>query len=548
MSVFRPILAVGSVVLIFGIDQTSAIGQPPDLNEFVKPTAAKRSEREAAVSELTRQIDSHIRANWQQHGVTPTRAASDATLMRRAYLDIVGRIPRVSEVRTFLEDTDPAKRDRLIEKLLASPAYAEHFSQLTREEWLPGTLADNQLRFRAFQVENWLRDRFDENTPYDEVVRRLLLAPLNAPAAVQQANPDYTAAEAYFLALDATPEAAGSSVSRVFLGVKMECAQCHDHPFAPYTREQFWEFAAFFNDIQPGLPRPRPGRQDDYERLRVIRIPNTERIATARHIDGSEPDWQLDQTPRQVFAEWIVTKENPYFARNAVNRVWVHLFGRGIVDPVDEPGSDNPPSHPELLDELTKAFVKQGYDLKFLIQAICRSEAYQLSSQTTHPSQEDPRLFARMPIKGLAAHQLFNAIAIATGHDEDPNQRSGNATINPQLPRGRFLTDFATTERPTEQQRSILQALMMANGDFIDQQTTVNQGRTISAIAHMPFAGPGDRVEALFLATLSRHPRPEERARFTAYVTDGGPAKDPQKALSDVFWALLNTSEFMSNH
>lgn len=521
---------------------------PADLNK-IGDAISDAEAQEEAIRALSARIDRHLAAQWAEAGVRPAEPISDAEFLRRISLDIIGRIPRVSEIREFLADPDPDKRAKWVNRLLESPAYAAHFSIRTRDEWLPGATDDQQKRFQAIQVETWLQQHFQENTPYDQVVRELLLTPINAPGQQQPPfNVRQTQALNFFQINENKPELVAATASRLFLGVKLECAQCHDHPFAPYTKEQFWEFAAFFTDVEPGLPRPREGRQEDFESLRTIRIPNTDRTATARFLDGSDPDWQPNQLPREALVEWLTSRENPYFARNAVNRLWAGFFGVGIIDPVDEPGLDNPPSHPELLNDLADAFALSNYDPKFLIRAITRTQAYQLSSRTTEPSQDDPRLFAKMSIKGLTPDQLFNSLAAATGFRENANNRRGFQAFQIGTPRGDFLDRFANTQRATETQTSILQALMLMNGDFVDAQTNLESSNTLTAIAEMPFAETPDRIEALFLAALGRQPHPEELADFTAYVESGGPAGDPKQALGDVFWALLNSSEFMFNH
>ncbi|HEY8503987.1 MAG TPA: DUF1549 and DUF1553 domain-containing protein [Gemmataceae bacterium] len=524
--------------------------RPPakDLRAAARPDPAAR---EAAVEALARRIDRRLEAVWKERGIVPAEPVGDAEFLRRVYLDTVGRIPRVGEARAFLADPDPGKRAKWVKRLLESAGYANHFSAVTRDEWFPGTTDDFRVQFAAIQVENWLRDRFRENTPYDEMVRDLLLAPVNDPGQERfRFDASRAQAAAFFQANENKPEEVASAAARLFLGVKLECAQCHDHPFAPYTREQFWEFAAFFGDVQPGLPRPRPGRQEDFERLRETRIPNTNppRTVTARYFDGTEPDWKPDQLPREALVEWLVRAENPYFARNAANRVWEHFFGVGIIDPVDEPGEKNPPSHPELLDDLAGAFVESGYDLKFLAEAIVRSRAYQLSSRQTHSSQAAPQTFARMAVKGMTPEQFFDSLAAATGFKEPPGESRSARPFQVNTPRGQFLNRFTTTERPTEAQTSILQALMLMNGPFVADQTSLEKSETLAAVLDMPFATTPDRIEALFLAALGRTPTPEEAGRFAAYVESGGPAKDPNKALGDVFWALLNSTEFMVNH
>jgi hypothetical protein len=254
-----------------------------------------------------------------------------------------------------------------------------------------------------------------------------------------------------------------------------------------------------------------------------------------------------------ALADWMTAPENPYFARAAANRIWGQLFGVGLVDPVDDMGGDNPPSHPELLDALARAFAEHGFDRKFLIRAIVLSRAYQLTSRSTGPGTgpsagsgpDEPRLFARMKERGLTAEQLYDSLAQAIGLPPEavgPGRFSGAAGS----PRGEFLQTFAgNEERPTEAQTSILQALALMNGRLVAGATHVERGRMLSAVAEAPFLDPAGRIETLFLATLSRRPTPEEAAQMMAHLEG---AADQRKALSDVFWALLNSPEFLLNH
>ena len=203
------------------------------------------------------------------------------------------------------------------------------------------------------------------------------------------------------------PENVASAASRLFMGVKIECAQCHNHPFAPYTKEQFWETAAFFAEVQPAI-----ANVTDVKVKREIKIPDTTKVVPARFFDdGQEPPWDATKSPRETFADWLTSPKNPYFARNMVNRTWAHFLGLGLIEPIDEPSEDNPPVMPELLDDLSKAYIASGYDTRFLIRAITRSKAYQLTSRQTDPSQAEPKQFARMNVKAMTGEQLFDSLA-----------------------------------------------------------------------------------------------------------------------------------------
>ena len=244
----------------------------------------------------------------------------------------------------------------------------------------------------------------------------------------------------------------------------------------------------------------------------------------------------------------MTARKNPHFAKSVVNRLWGHSFGTGIVDPIDDFGETNKPSHPELLDELSDDFAAHDFDLKYLIQAITASQTYQRSSRKTHPSQSEPQHFARMAVQGLTGEQLFDSIAVAVGHLESFQQQQP-FQLNQTGPRAEFLELFAPDNNPsTERQTSILQALALMNGQFTATATSLDQSSTLTAVAEFPLMKTPDRIDALYLASLSRKPSPAERDRLTQHVESGGPSKNSKQALTDVFWALLNSSEFLFNH
>jgi hypothetical protein len=505
-------------------------------------------------------IDRHLTADWDARGIKPAARTDDAEFVRRAYLDLIGRAPRAPETREFIDDANPHKRAALVDRLLTLPGHAGHFAAVTRAAWLPQTTTNFQLANAGVQFENWLRIRYRENTPADEVVRRILTVPFTVNTQnpmfrfVQPTgtDPDTTNLVGFYQANEARPENLGGAVSRLFVGVRLECAQCHDHPFARYTREQFWEFAAFFAETSP-LPAAAPsfvGPLPPQGTRNRITIANTQKQVVAKFFDGTSPEWTDARTPRQELADWLTRPENSYFAQNTVNRMWAHFFGIGILDPVDEPGDNNPPSHPALLEELGRAFVAARFDNRALVRGITRSRAYQLSSKTTHPSQADPRRFARMSLKGLTPAQLFDSMVAATGHREPGFMRQNQFNFNaqPNNPRSAFLNRFASNEKATEANTTILQALMLMNGQFVTDVTSIEKGEVLGAIAEMPGWDSRQRVTSLFLNAFARNPSPEELEKFASYVDRGGTSGDPKKALADVFWVLLNSPEFLFNH
>jgi hypothetical protein len=512
--------------------------------------AQVRAKDARAVTEI---IDRLIAEKWAEAKVKPAPIGDDAEFLRRVYLDIAGKVPTVAEVRAFLDDPDPEKRSKVIDRLLESPAYTNHFTRVWRSLLLPEADADFMIRFLAFDFEAWLRKQIAENAGYDTLARGIVAASLEQNGQ-RQVNPFNNQGDptplAFFLAKEGKPENLAASTARLFLGVRIECAQCHDHPFARWKREQFWGYAAFFGGIQ------KKGDPDDFGQIREIpdrrelAIPGTERVVQASFLDGSEPQWRFKVGSRVTLAEWMTSVENPYFARAGVNRIWAHFFGTGLVDPVDDLGEDKAASHPELFDELARQFAAHGYDIKFLIRAIASSRAYQLTSESPEPTPTptDAKLLTHMAIKGLTADQLYESLAQVTGLVE--RSQGGNPfqeAIN--SPRAVFLQKFGRhDEKATEMQTSILQSLALMNGEFVARATDVKRGPLLGAVADAPFLDTEARVETLYLAALGRKPRPEESARMVAYVAKGGTTHDPRAALGDVFWSLLNSAEFMFNH
>ncbi len=496
---------------------------------------------------LARKIDRHVAAGLADKKAVAAPLATDHEFVRRIYLDLAGRIPKVSEVRAFLDDKRPDKRRLLVDKLLSGSNYVNHFTNVWRGILLQDS-NNQQAQFFAGQLANYMRPRLRENKPYDEIVRELITASLPDRRGGMGGRADQGAV-AFFQANEMKPDNIAAATSRIFLGVKIECAQCHDHPFAKWTRKQFWEYAAFFGGITPqSMDGMRFTPASDDPKVREISIGGSEKKAKAKFLDGGDPVWAETSKTRNVLAEWLTRPSNPFFARAMANRMWEHFFGIGLVDPVDDFRDENPPSHPAVVDDLAKAFADNGFDMKFLIRAITASETYQRTSTQTHASQEDLRLFARVPLKGLSPEQVFDSLATAVGY------RGDSRNVNRDFfgrggARSEILARFTNpVDKKTEFQTSILQALALMNGRFISDATSLSKSETLAAVIDMPTMGTREKLDTLFLAALSRPMRGSEAGRFVAYVNGGGPTKDPKKALADVFWVLLNSSEFILNH
>lgn len=540
----RPGLCWGVMLLTLGLAApTSAWAAPPQAND------------DPVIQAIAATIDRHLQADWSARGIQSAPLAEETEWLRRVHLDLVGRIPRVSEVRDHLKNTDPNKREKLVAQLLASSAHAGHQAHITRLHWFPQANGDFRVSFGVDQFENWLRSQYQANTPVDAMVRKLLtVEKVPGPRGVfrlpedEERDPAGAQIIGFYQAQEVKPETLAAATTRIFMGVKLECAQCHDHPFAPFTREQFWEFSAFFGEftpLSPVLPSFVGPLQPQYDRNRV-NIPGTDRELEARFLDGSTPTWVSERSPRQELAQWLTSPANPYFAKNHVNRLWAQYFGIGLINPVDEISRENPPSHPALLEELTQAFISHGYNQRALIQGMLQSQAYQRTSQLTHPSQADPHRFARMPVKGLSGLQIYNSLLIATGSTVAMTQT--NPSFFDRTPRAAFVNAFPLAARSTETETSILQALLLMNGPEISKETDIAQSSTLAAIADAPFLSVEEQIEALSMAALSRQPTDAERERYASYVERGGPSGDRARALADIFWVMLNSTEFLFNH
>ena len=490
---------------------------------------------------------------WQREQVRPVAQATDLELLRRAYLDLAGRTPTVTEVRRFINDPGADRYERLIDELLSSPDHASQMAAVWRSFLIPeGVDLDAFGGREAF--EQWLAERFSGDEPYDQLVRKLLLA----EGRLSQSGPllFYTA-----LKLDAHQLAARTS--RAFLGMRLECAQCHDHPFEPWSQEDFWSYAAFFAQIS----RPKGELESVSSVMRVrdidrgdVMIPETDIVVAPRFLgdeaaaeDADEPEGEAAR--RQRLADWLTGPQNPYFARATVNRVWGLLFGRGVVDPIDDFGIENPPISPELLDALASQLIDSDFDLKKVIRTIALSKAYRLSSSSGQVGEAEATVakrletFAQMNVKTLTAEQLYDCIAVATLLDQDTGS-AGEYTLarfgNSQ--RDEFLQRFAApANNRAEYLAGIPQALMLMNGSLITGATGEGTSGLLKSL-EAPFFTDRQRIDVLFMATLSRPAGPEEFDLVSDFVPADASQAERSAGLADLLWALINSAEFTLNH
>ena len=389
---------------------------------------------------LTKTIDGEIANAWRGAKIADPKPADDAEFLRRLSLDLNGVIPPRTEVVAFLQDKSRNKRAKKIDELIERPAYAEHIAR-TWTNLLVGRTYREQF-FRREPFYDWIEKAFAANEPYDEMVRELLTA---------KGVNDENAAVNYFIryAKDMNPADVAGPVARTFLGVQIQCAQCHNHPYEHWTQEDFWAFAAFFSCI-----RPRPIKMDgampkDYKldlldaRAGEVYLPDSDprRPVYPRFLGTPWPEPQPFLNRREALAKWMTSAENPTFAKALVNRVWALLIGRGIVEPIDDFSKKNVPSHPALLEALAAGFVRSGFDIRYLIRAICNSRVYQLASGVQAKDADEEKLFAHAQLKPMTPEQLFYTLLQLGGMDRK-NLRADRKQIDRQ--RDQYLRQFIT--------------------------------------------------------------------------------------------------------
>jgi len=526
---------VGLIALLLGVAPGVASAQ----------YATKDSGASREAKAFAERIDKIINRRLATEKIPPGPRAVEATLARRLHIDLIGKIPDLTEITNFLDDDDDTKYLKRIDYLLEHPAFINNWANYYRSVMLSGSNNQQAQQFQ-FQFEGWLRNKLSSNTPYDKMAHEVITS---------QPNVGGITPAAFFQVNENKAENLAGATAKVFLGVKIECAQCHKHPFAKWTRNQFWEYAAFFAGVNrpPNQPIQKGGQPFD-PNIRQIKIPETDTVVQAKFITGDAPNWQANSNPRLVLADWMTSRDNPFFAKAAVDHVWQYFFGSSLVEPVFEPTDDSPPPQEDLLDELARSFIASGYDLKFLIKAIVLTDAYQRASVALNvDSKEHITYFARMPVRGMMPEQLYDSFIVATATSaeknalNDPYMPQVQQFNQPNSPRQQFLSKFTSQDKRIETQTSILQALYLMNGKFLADRTKLDQNESLQQLLRQN-TDTARKVRTLYLLTLSRTPSSDEMAKMTRYIESGGGAGDPGQALSDVCWALLNCSEFLLNH
>lgn len=485
-------------------------------------------------------IDRAVARKLEKLRMAPSPLADDATFLRRATLDLAGRLPTVAELKTFVSDQTPTKRRQVVDRLIDSPEFAALWT-LKWAELLQIRSNGNRISKKTAVVYyDWLKDEVTSGTPVDRMVRALISA-----SGSTFENPAAT----YYQA-ERDPLKLAENAAQVFLGMRIQCAQCHNHPFDRWTQNDYYGFAAFFAQIA----RKRgadPREWVIFDRRRGdVRHPVTKKNAVPKFLGGTQPSVK-NADRREVVARWITSRDNPYFARNIANIVWAHFFGRGIVDEVDDVRVSNPPSNAALLDALAERLVEHDFDLRELARDICTSRTYQRSTRPTPSNRDDRANFARALPRRIKAEVLLDCIGQVTRTTEKFRglpRGSRAVEIGDGATTTHFLTIFGRPKRETvcscevEMEPNLSQALHLINGSTVTRN--IKRGRLVSERLKQK-RSPATIIEEIYLRALSRRPT---AAESTAFDKTLAAAKKKGQALEDVFWAVLNSKEFIFNH
>ncbi|MEW4490438.1 DUF1549 and DUF1553 domain-containing protein [Thalassoglobus sp. JC818] len=506
-------------------------------------------------------INDQITQTWEDNEVEPSEVASEAEWLRRVYLDIIGRIPSAEEVDAFLNDTSETKRSVKVDELLAHPDYVRNFTGVWTNLLIGRNTPDGTSRPG---MQKFLRESFARNRPWNEIVYDLVTAEghfeengaVNFILAQLQGNAN---SEDYHV--EAT-----AKLTRVLLGMQVQCTQCHDHPFNDWKQNQFWEFNSFL----------RQTRRIDHERYDAASGQMVDDYSELSYRDFDGPVYYemrngLVQVAfpnylGETFEERGINRreelgkmmayddESQTVARAMVNRTWAHFMGYGFTRPVDDMGPHNVPSHPELLDRLSEEFVKSGYDVKQLVRWICNTNAYNLTSQFgeanefDNPAAGEVPLFSHMYVKTMTAEQLYDSLLVATNAHASG---AGNYEQSEQQ-RMRWMQDYLRIfggneeDEPTLFSGSIPQALLMMNGPLVQKAIDAEKGSYLhSVLSNSSFRNDSARIQALFVSALGRMPSRNETTQIKKLMQL---SRDPLTAYQDLYWALLNSNEFIVNH
>jgi hypothetical protein len=503
-------------------------------------------------------VDKHIFAKLKMLSVQPSDICSDQEFVRRAYMDLCGILPSAPEVKTFLESKEKDKRGRLVDTLLERSEYADLWT-LKWSDVFRSTRKTIELK-GTYVFQKWLHSHIAKNTPLNEIIHDMITA-----RGSTFANP---AANYYRIARD--PSNLAETTAQLFLGIRMQCAKCHNHPFERWTQDDYYSLAAFFARVKQRRDPLEPGdaqNKNGAEYIYVLRAgdvvqPRTGKTMPPRFMGDHEvPKISGDTDRREVLANWLTSPKNPFFAKSLANRIWYHLNGRGIVDPVDDFRDSNPSANDELLDALAKDFIDHKFDVKYIIRTIMTSRTYQLSAQTNDFNKDDSKYFSHAVTKLHTAEQLFDALCYVTDVPERfPGVPMGTRAV--QLPDGEVNNPFLKTfgqparelacECERESDSNLAQALQLINGPAVNDRLRNPNNRIGKLLAKK--APDREILNELFLVALSRPPADKDAQAMLEHVNNDPMTHRPRaeaekrKAWEDVLWALINSKEFLFRH
>ncbi|MBY0229104.1 MAG: DUF1549 and DUF1553 domain-containing protein, partial [Gemmataceae bacterium] len=501
-------------------------------------------------------IDDHVMAKLKQLRIEPSGDCSDAEFLRRATLDTLGVLPTPEEVRSFLADKDAQKRAKLVDRLLERPEYADHWALFLGDLFQNRKERDHDVRgakgVRAFH--SWIRKQVAANRPWDALARDVLLASGKADDSPQVG---------YYVVVvgehgDPVRSEVADSVAQAFLGTRIGCARCHNHPLEKYTQDDFYHFAAFFSRVKLDRKEPKSGitalKLREGKDKAAAHQPRTNKMLPPRPLDRSAvPEAKPGDDPRPALADWITNPRNEQFSGAMVNRVWKHFLGVGLVEPVDDLRASNPPTNPELWAMLNRQFVAGKYDLKKLMRLILLSRTYQLSSATKPGNVADAKFFSRYYARRLPAEAMLDALSAATGvPDSFPGYAKGmraGQIPDPGLA-SRFLSMFGRSQRVTacacerSGEVTLPQLLHLQNGDEVQRKIRDGEGRLGTMLKGKK--ADDEIIRELFLSTLSRLPDEKQVAAVKKDLADDPTGREA--VFQDLFWALLNSKEFLFNY
>ncbi len=498
----------------------------------------------------TKHLDRHIDVVLKREGITPSRQTDDAEFLRRIHLDMTGVIPTPEQVMDFVNDGSKNKRSKKIDELLASKESVDYWTLLW-VNWLIGRRDEGDDR--RVGLTGWVKDALETNMPYNQFVSELVAA---------DGELQDNAAGNYVLRYERSPVFLTSHTSRLFLGLPMQCAECHDHKTEAWLQEDFYSIAAFFTGIrseEKGYIKDMMGKNTEMENYLITNSPEvqmasymfdgTSESVPPRFLDGT--DYRGENTKkRQALAEWMTANDNPYFSKAIVNRIWKHFMGRAFVEPVDGFGEEYPPTNPDLLAWLAEDFVIHGFDLQHLMRTILHSKAYQRSSVTNDSNKDDEIYYSHAYMKPLSAEQFFYSMLQATGFERLQKRKDPGQVENMKrqhLRRFLFLLDNGEMEEIEAFNGTVPQALMMINGDLVNDSANHKERGSFVNYVLDNWRDTIDRVQFIYLTVLSRKPTTKEQSYFQRYL-ERSLYTDKDLAYEDLYWVLLNSAEFSLNH